>query len=92
MLLLSGIVAYLLFLSMATYWRRVGTAALLGVFGLFAVSSIYWNWYGFPNVFLLAQGVDTIVGWSKTGAIIAKLIPTARADFATEPVNEWHKA
>ena len=78
MLLLSGIVAYLLFLSMATYWRRVGTAALLGVFGLFAISSIYWNWYGFPDAFFLAQGVDMIVGWALAGAVIAKLIPPAR--------------
>jgi hypothetical protein len=37
---------------------------LSGVFGLFA-SSIYWNWYGFPNVFFLAQAVDLIVGWSR---------------------------
>src|SRR5215472_1612405 len=76
--LAAGIVSYLLSLSIATYWKRVGLAALLGVFGLFAVSSIYWNWYGFPNAFFLAQGVDMIVGWSLAGAVIAKLIPPAR--------------
>jgi hypothetical protein len=51
---------------------------LLGAFGLFAISSIYWNWYGFPNAFFLAQGVDMIVGWALAGAVIAKLIPPAR--------------
>jgi len=76
----SGIVACVLFLSRATYWRRAGIAALLGVFGLCAVSSIYWNWYGFPNAFFLAQAVDMMVGWSLAGAIIAKLIPTARPE------------
>jgi hypothetical protein len=77
-LLAAGILSYVLSLTVAAYWRRVGLAALLGVFGLFAISSIYWNWYGFPNAFFLAQGVDMIVGWSLAGAVIAKLIPPAR--------------
>jgi hypothetical protein len=76
--LAAGTVSDLLSLAIATYWRRVGLAALLGVFGLFASSSIYWNWYGFPNASFLAQGVDMIVGWSLAGAVIAKLIPPAR--------------
>jgi len=76
--LAAGIVSYLLSLSIATYWKRVGLAALLGAFGLFAISSIYWNWYGFSNAFFLAQGLDMIVGWSLAGAVIAKLIPPAR--------------
>src|SRR6516164_9423332 len=84
----AGVLAYLLSLAVASYWKRIGLAALLGVFGLFAISSIYWNWYGFPDVFFVAQGVDMIVGWALGGAVIAKLIPTARTDFATEPVNE----
>src|SRR5215472_4738525 len=57
-LIAASIVAYVLFLSTASYWRRVGISALLGVFGLFTISTIYWNWYGFPNAFFLAQGVD----------------------------------
>jgi hypothetical protein len=76
--LASGIASYVLSLAVVSYWRRVGIAALLGVFGLFAISSIYWNWYGFPNAFFLAQAVDMIVGWSPAGAVIAKLIPPAR--------------
>ena len=71
----AGILAYLLSLAIASYWKRVGFSALLGIFGLFAISSIYWNWYGFPNAFFLAQGVDMIVGWALAGAVIAKLIP-----------------
>src|SRR5262249_6327326 len=73
--LAAGIVSYLLSLVVATYWRRPGLSALMGVFGLFAISSIYWNWYGFPTAFFLAQGVDMIVGWSLAGAVIARLIP-----------------
>ena len=76
--LAAGIASYLLSLSIATYWKRVGLAVLLGAFGLFAISSIYWNWYGFSNAFFLAQGLDMIVGWSLAGAVITKLIPPAR--------------
>jgi hypothetical protein len=77
-LLAAGIVGYVLSLVPGTYWKRVGIAALLGAFGLFAISSIYWNWYGFPDSFILAQGVDMIIGWSLAGAVIAKLVPPAR--------------
>jgi len=76
--LAAGIIAYLLSLTVAPYRSRVGLSALLGAFGLFAISSIYWNWYGFPNAFFLAQGVDMVVGWALAGAVIAKLIPPAR--------------
>ena len=85
--LAAGIVCYVLSLTIATYWRRVGVAALLGAFGLFAISSIYWNWYGFPDAFFFAQGVDMIVGWALSGVVIAKLIPIARTDFGTAPVD-----
>jgi len=86
-LLAAGIVSYVLSLAIWTYWRRVGLAALLGAFRLFAISSIYWNWYGFPDAFFLAQGVDMIVGWSLAGAVIAKLVPPAEPDRAAVPTS-----
>jgi hypothetical protein len=78
--LAAGVMSYLVSLTIGTYWKRVGLAALMGAFALFAIGSIYWNWYGFPNAFFFAQGVDMVVGWSLAGAVIAKLIPPARAD------------
>jgi hypothetical protein len=74
----AAVVSYVLFIAVTTYWRRVGVAALLGVFALFAIGSIYWNWYGFPNAFFFAQAIDMIVGWALAGAAIAKLMPSAR--------------
>jgi hypothetical protein len=76
--LATRIVSHFISLVIATYWRRVGLAALLGAFASFAISSIYWNWYRFPTAFFLAQGVDMVVGWSLAGAVVAKLIPPAR--------------
>jgi hypothetical protein len=77
-LLAAGILSYLLSFTSGSYWKRVWLAGLLGAFGLFAISTIYWNWYGFPNDFFLAQGVDMIVGWSLAGTVIAKIILPAR--------------
>src|SRR5215510_4957370 len=59
-LIAASIVAYVLFLSTGSYWRRVGISALLGVFGLFTISTISWNWYGFPNGFFVAQAMDMV--------------------------------
>jgi hypothetical protein len=70
--LAAGILAYFLSVTSAAYWSRVGLAALLGAFGILAVSSIYWNWYGFPNAFFLAQGVDMTVGWAMAGGVAAQ--------------------
>lgn len=78
-LLAAGIVSYVFSLTIATYWTCVGVAALLGVFGLFAISSIYWNWYGFPNAFFVAQAVDVIGGWSLATAVTARIVPAARS-------------
>ena len=74
-LLAAGIVTVVLCLTVAPYWGRVGLAALMGALGVFTVSTIYWNWYGFTNAFLLAQVVDMIVGWALAGAVIARLVP-----------------
>ena len=76
--LAAGMVSSWLSLAIATYWRRIGLTTLLESFILFFIIYIYWNLYGFPNVFLLAQGVDMIVGWSLAGAVIAKRMPPAR--------------
>jgi len=75
----TGVVAFVLCFTAAPYWGRVGIAVLLGALGLFTVSTIYWNWYGFTNAFLVAQVVDLIVGWALTGAVIARLIPSHQA-------------
>jgi hypothetical protein len=56
--------------------RRASTVGLLGVFAVASVATIFWNWYGFPHAFFVAQCVDMIVGWSLTGVAIAAIMPT----------------
>jgi hypothetical protein len=75
--LAAGIGTYLLTLMVAPYWKRVLALGLLGAFSCLSVSVLYWNWYGFPTAFLLAQCADKIVGWSLAGCLMARIAPSA---------------
>jgi hypothetical protein len=73
-LLASVICALLLARLPSSYWARVLAAGLLGAFSCLSISALYWNWYGFPTAFFLAQCLDKTVGWSLAGAVIAALL------------------
>jgi hypothetical protein len=60
-------------------WAGASTVGLLGVFAVASVATIYWNWYGFPDAFFVAQCTDVIVGWSLTGLAIAAIVGGRRA-------------
>jgi hypothetical protein len=60
-------------------WQRVLAVAILGAFGCLSVSTIYWNWYGFPDSFFAAQCVDQVVGWLFAGVVIVVVIPRPRS-------------
>jgi len=59
-------------------WQRVLAVALFGAFGCLSVSTIYWNWYGFPDSFFAAQCVDQVVGWLVAGVAVVVVIPKPR--------------
>jgi hypothetical protein len=69
------ILAFIISLIDASYWKRVFAASLLGCLACVSVSTIYWNWYEFPTGFFLAQCFDQIVGCFLAGAAIAKIVP-----------------
>lgn len=62
-----------------TFWRRAGTVAVLGLFAWISIEISYWNWYGFPGTYVVAQAVDQVVGWGLAGLAIAKLVKPAAA-------------
>jgi hypothetical protein len=78
-LLASGIAAYVVALVAAPYWTRVLVVGSFGVFGCLSISALYWNWYGFPTSFFLAQCADKVLGWLLAGAAIAWIAPHARS-------------
>ena len=71
----SSIASYVLSLLIGVaYLKRVLVVALLGVFSSLAVGTIYWNWYGFPTAFFLAQCLDLGVGCTLAGVVIAGIL------------------
>lgn len=65
--ILSGLLAaFLLSLaapSLPSLLGRVLFVAVLGVFATIDIDVPYWNWYGFPTRYLVAQMIDSVVGW-----------------------------
>lgn len=74
--LLSVLIAAFIAASVyAGFWRRVLVVTLLGVAACSAVSTIYWNWYGFPTSFFMAQLLDMTIGFFLSGMVICKMVP-----------------
>jgi hypothetical protein len=74
-LMAATIAAFLVSKMLAPFWQRVLAISLLGAFAWVSVSGIYWNWYGFPDSFFVAQGIDQTAGWLLAGIAIAKIVP-----------------
>ena len=45
--------------------------ALLGVTAAVAIDLSYWNWYGFPTSYFVAQVIDQTIGFFLTGVVLA---------------------
>jgi hypothetical protein len=71
----AAAVIAVLILARTTLTRRgmIAAAAAMGLFGWFSISFPYWNWYGFPAAFVLAEAIDQVVGWALAGAAMAPI-------------------
>ena len=65
--------------SLSSFARRVVFVAVIGLSATIAVNIPYWNWYGFPTTFTLAEMVEHVVGFAVAGLVIAAIIKPARA-------------
>lgn len=73
--LIAGIIAaFLLFRLIGTFWPRVSSVTLLGLFAWISISVSYWTWYNFPGSFIIAEGVDQVIGWLFAGLVMAKIV------------------
>lgn len=75
--LFATIISILILSSVfASFWKRVLIVSLVGFVGCTSVSVIYWNWYEFPNSFILAQIADITIGFVLLGIVLAKFSPS----------------
>jgi hypothetical protein len=57
---------------------RVMCVTLIGLLASIMTLVPYWNWYGFPTDFTLAQIIEHTVGWLLAGFALAAIVrPTA---------------
>ena len=57
-----------------SYAARLGLVTLMGLIPTLRSELPYWNWYGFPGVYLAAQFTIHLVGFLVGGLILAWLI------------------
>ena len=67
----SLIVAWVLAATTWGFAARVFGAAAMGVFAWAVAIAPMWNWYRFPNEFLIAGLIEQGVGWLLAGILIA---------------------
>ena len=58
------------------FWPRVLLLAIVGVVATIDIDGSYWNWYGFPSSYFLAQCLDHVGGWFLAGLVIARVCRT----------------
>ena len=58
---------------------RVACVTLLGLLASIMTSVPFWNWYGFPTDFTLAQIAEHTVGWLLAGIALAAIVRPAAA-------------
>jgi hypothetical protein len=56
------------------FFVRVGCVALIGLLASIITLVPYWNWYGFPTDFTLAQIAENTVGWLLAGIVLALIV------------------
>ena len=64
---------------------RVASVTLVGILASIMTLVPYWNWYGFPDDFTLAQFVENTAGWLLAGFVLALIVrPTSTTKATTE--------
>src|SRR5207237_9396674 len=65
------------------YTCRVGFAATIGFLTAWVICVPYWNWYGFPGNFTIAQIADRTIGFLLAGLAMAAIVSPSKAAGAS---------
>ena len=82
----AGLLVAFLMSQLSTRSRhscRAGVAATVGFLSAWVICVPYWNWYGFPGNFVLAQIADRMIGFTLAGLAIAAIVNPSKAPAAT---------
>ncbi len=62
-----------------TYGRRLAVVTAFGLAAWLSIEVSYWNWYGFPCAYSLAQLLDQVMGFLLAGLVVAWIVRPAAA-------------
>jgi hypothetical protein len=65
--------------GIASFAGRVGFVFVIGILAAIATNVSYWNWYGFPGVYVASYMLITVVGFLCVGIVAALVLPKHRA-------------
>ena len=57
-----------------TYGRRLALVTAFGLAAWLSIEASYWNWWGFPTTYALAQLVDQVGGFFFAGLVVARIV------------------
>jgi hypothetical protein len=60
--------------SLGAYFARAGFVMALAAFPILHVHVPYWNWYGFPISFTIAESINHLAGFFTGGLVLARFI------------------
>ena len=69
--------------------KMLRISAVAGLFAWVSISIAHWNWYGLPCAFILAEGIDQIVGWTLAGSVMALLWRRAERRAILQAERHW---
>ena len=71
-----------------TFGGRLGFVIAAGIMAAIATNVSYWNWYGFPGNFTVAQIADRTIGFLLAGLAMAAIVNPAKVPNApAAPAN-----
>lgn len=56
---------------------RVAFGATVGLMTWLAISVSYWNWYGFPATYILAEGFGQVTAWALAALVLSVVMRRA---------------
>src|SRR6266496_4335358 len=80
--LLEAILAVFLLAQtrIASFGGRVGFVLVAGILAAIATNVSYWNWYGFPSVYIGSYMLIQIVGFFVVGIVAALVLKNQKAE------------
>jgi len=58
-----------------SYRRRVFFVMVAAMMGAILIHLEQWNWWAFPDDYVLLQMLDLLMGWFLAGLVMAKIVP-----------------